>query len=601
MPRTAKLCSALLLLLAACAGSGKKADAPAEGGAGKAGEASGPATPGTEGRRLMVVGINDTHGALLPASAPKWLAGFTKSDIGGADWFAGYMNAVREDYQAKGGEVVILDGGDEFQGTLISNEFRGKSVVDVYNAIGVTASAVGNHEFDFGMPVLRERIEQAKYPILAANIFLKGTRNRPDWAKPSALITQGGIKIGIIGLATVETAVTTNPVNIADFEFKEGGPIAAQEADALRARGATVVLITAHAGPFPPDNEIQKIAEACKGKVDGIVSGHHHTAIGPPPMIVANIPIVQAGAKLVAFSTIELTLDASNRVKSFAVNDGTVPKPGGPQPLLHVYNGLPAEWRGRKIEPDAKVAAILQEYDVKVKKLRDSRIGETAVELRKGGKDDLLANLTADALRSGAGGGLKANFAFQNSGGLRVSEIPVGPITFGQIFDLIPFDNQQVVVTLPANQVRNALESVLHAGKGPLRVSGLHYTIDWEKFQAKDIKEAPPGAIVTKVTEDASGNVLCETKTCTRTECQSVCAQGTYTVAVTDFLANGGDGLNVLKDAPKQIGSVLARDIIVAFVKEHQPLTVQVLGGLSGGGLPRIQQNGAAKRSQTGE
>ena len=61
------------------------------------------------------------------------------------------------------------------------------------------------------------------------------------------------------------------------------------------------------------------------------------------------------------------------------------------------------------------------------------------------------------------------------------------------------------------------------------------------------------------------------------------------------------DGLNVLKDAPKQIGSVLARDIIVAFVKEHQPLTVQVLGGLSGGGLPRIQQNGAAKRSQTGE
>src|SRR5206468_10035960 len=106
--------------------------------------------------------------------------------------------------------------------------------------------------------------------------------------------------------------------------------------------------------------------------------------------------------------------------------------------------------RGQKIEADGRVAGILRDYDVQVKKLRDTKIGETAVELKKGGKDDLLANLCADALRSGAGGGLKAQFAFQNSGGLRISEIPAGPITFGQIFDLVPFDNQQVIVSLPA-------------------------------------------------------------------------------------------------------------------------------------------------------
>ena len=264
-------------------------------------------------------------------------------------------------------------------------------------------------------------------------------------------------------------------------------------------------------------------------------------------------------------------------------------------------NGMPEEWRGHKIEPDGRVASILRDYDVQVKKLRDSRIGETAVELRKGGKDDLLANLAADAMRSGAGGGLKANFAFQNSGGLRISEIPAGPITFGQIFDLYPFDNQQVVVSLPANQVRNALEAVLHAGKGPLRVSGMRYTIDWEKFQARELKDAPPGAIVTKIVDENTGNVLCETKACTASECQSTCAQGTFTVAVTDFLANGGDGLVMLKDAPKQIGSVLARDIIVAFVKEHQPLTAQLLGSTGAGGQPRILQTGAAKRAQTGE
>ena len=79
------------------------------------------------------------------------------------------MNAIRADYKAKGGEVVILDAGDEFQGTLISNEFRGKSVTDVYNAVGVTAGAIGNHEFDFTVPVLKERMAQSKFPILAAN------------------------------------------------------------------------------------------------------------------------------------------------------------------------------------------------------------------------------------------------------------------------------------------------------------------------------------------------------------------------------------------------------------------------------------------------
>jgi hypothetical protein len=129
----------------------------------------------------------------------------------------------------------------------------------------------------------------------------------------------------------------------------------------------------------------------------------------------------------------------------------------------------------------------------------------------------------------------------------------------------------------------------------------MRYTIEWEKFQARDLKDAPPGAIVTRVVDDNTGNVLCETKSCTASECQSTCSQGTFSVAVTDFLANGGDGLVMLKDAPRQIGSVLARDIIVAYVKDHQPLTAQVLGSVTSGSQPRILQNGAAKRAQTGE
>src|SRR3954469_26075202 len=94
----------LVLLVAACAAPQPKAGT---------GEKAQPPAVARDGRRLMVVGINDTHGALLSIPPPKWISGVTKSDIGGAEWFGGWMNAVREDYKAHGDEVVILDAGDE--------------------------------------------------------------------------------------------------------------------------------------------------------------------------------------------------------------------------------------------------------------------------------------------------------------------------------------------------------------------------------------------------------------------------------------------------------------------------------------------------------
>ena len=551
-----------------------------------------PPAAGVDGRRLTIVGINDVHGALLAVPPPRWISGSTDSEVGGADWFAGYLAAIRAEAREKGGEVILLDAGDAFQGSLISNQFRGQSVTEVYDALGVAAAALGNHEFDFGVPVLKERIAQARYPILAANVFLKGTRKRPDFLRPSALVDAGGIKVGIVGLATVTTPITTNPVNVADLEFVEGGPVAAAEADALRARGASVVVLCAHAGPRPPEQEIQRIAHAVQGKVDAIVSGHHHVAIGPPPLVVGNIPIVQSGSKLQSFSIIELTLDARNRVRSFAVNEGSLPRPGGPQAILHAWHGRPAEWRGRRIEPGAQVGAILQRYDAQVKALRETRIGRTLVDLRKGG-DDLLGNLAADALRSGAGGSLEAQYALQNAGGLRVEEIPAGPITFGQIFALYPFDNEQIVLSLAARDIRDALEAVLHSGKAPMRVSGLRYVIDWDRFGAGgDPGHAPPGAIVVRLVDEAGG-VLCETKSCAAGTCDSACAEGPYTVAVTDFLVNGGDGLKLPAGAPRRSGGALAREIIAAYVKEHQPLTSQLL---SEGGARRWTEIGSSRR-----
>jgi len=545
-------------------------------------------------RRLAIVGINDVHGALLAAPGPRSLAAWTSDPLGGAEWLGGWMDAIRRDARDRGGEALLIDAGDELQGTLISNQFQGRSVVDAFNALGVAAAAVGNHEFDFGLPVLLERMQQARYPMLAANVFEKGTRNRPAWAKPSALLDVRGLKVGVVGLTTVDTPTVTNPLNVAGLDFAPGGPVAAQEADALRARGATVVIVTAHAGPFPPSGEIQRIAESVAGKVDAIVSGHHHTTIGPPPLVVAGIPIVQAGTKLQYFSVIELILDEAGRVSRFAVNDGTFPRPGGPQPIFHTVQGRPPEWRGKEVVPDAKVAALLSRYDEQVRRLRETRIGSSEVDLRKG-RDGSLGNLVADALRSGAGGGLRAEFALQNSGGLRVPEVPAGPITFGQIFDLYPFDNLQVVVQVPAEAIRDALETVLRAGKLPLQVSGLRYTIDWDRFAqlGADRRAWPSGALVTEVTDDA-GKTLCRTRSCSPSACDASCAQGNFAVSVSDFLANGGDGLSMLKDAPRQTGSVLTRDMVMSYVKLHDPITAALVDS----GRPRVRVNGTPLRAQ---
>ncbi|HWE24146.1 MAG TPA: bifunctional UDP-sugar hydrolase/5'-nucleotidase [Myxococcales bacterium] len=545
-------------------------------------------------RHLVIVGINDVHGALLASPAPRSLTAYTDQPVGGAEWFAGWVSAIRRDAQASDGEVLVIDAGDEFQGTLLSNQFEGRPVVDAFNEIGVAAAALGNHEFDFGLPVLLERMKQAHYPMLAANVFNKGTKERPEWARPSVLLEIGGVKVGIVGLVTVDTPTVTNPLIVAHLDFAPGGPIAAAEARALRARGATVVIVAAHAGPFPPEREIQHIAAAVHEQVDAIVSGHHHTNLGPPPLIVAGIPIVQAGTKLVAFSVVDLMLDAEGRMNGFAVNRDTYPKAGAPQPILHSYLGVTPRWRGQRVVPDARVASLLAGYDEKVQQLRETRIGSTQLDLRKGG-EGLLGNLVADALRSGAGGALPAEFGLQNSGGLRVPEVPKGPITFGQIFDLYPFDNQQVVVAVPAVAIRNALETVLRAGKLPLQVSGLRYTIDWDRFAdlGTDRRTWPSGALVTEMM-DERGAVLCETRSCSPEQCEANCAAGTHTVSTSDFLANGGDGLAMLKDAPRQTGSVLTRDIVMAYVKLHDPITPELVGS----GRPRITIKGMSLRAQ---
>src|SRR5690242_20198306 len=187
-------------------------------------------------RTPTIVGTNGLHGALerLPL-------------------LAGFVANVRAARAADGGGVVLVDGGDLFQGTLESNLAEGADIVRAYNQLGYTASAVGNHEFDYGPEgpevtahspaedprgALRARIREAKFPFLASNIYQDG--KRVDWqnAPASILVDIADVKVGIIGASTESTPFTTMPANFKGLAIAPPAQTIAGEARALRDKGA---------------------------------------------------------------------------------------------------------------------------------------------------------------------------------------------------------------------------------------------------------------------------------------------------------------------------------------------------------------------------
>src|SRR5687767_9955518 len=180
---------------------------------------NGPATASAGRVTLSIVGTADLHGGVS-----------ANDGRGGLALLAGYVANVRAARAADGGGVILLDGGDLFQGTLESNLDEGAAVIAAYNIIGYTASVVGNHEFDFG-PVgpdstpkgpdddprgaLKARAAQARFPFLAANLIDQGTGRPVSWpnVQPSAVIDVAGIRVGIVGLLTSETLVSTMAAN----------------------------------------------------------------------------------------------------------------------------------------------------------------------------------------------------------------------------------------------------------------------------------------------------------------------------------------------------------------------------------------------------
>lgn len=503
--------------------------------------------------RLTILGTNDWHGWAEPHQAKA--KGGSMVDEGGLALYASVVKLLRAE---TGGRLLVLDAGDIFQGTLVSNLGEGAVMVDAFNALGMDAVAVGNHEFDYGpvgpavvpnkpgddpVGALKARIAQAHFPFLAANVVDAATGQAPAWLGSGTTMREiGGLRVGIIGLATPETPHTTNPVNVAGLRFLPLAPAAKAAAERLRAQGADIVVVVAHAGGrcddlkdpndgthcHPGEEIFAMLAELPRGTVDAVVAGHTHRAVGH---FVNGAPVIETSALGRSFGVISLEIDPKSRrpIPGATRIEAEVPlcervvegtfrcDPsvlGSDKPLV------PASYHGQPLHPDPAMEALLAPAFARVAASQAQPLGvDVPVTLRRDSTTESgLGSATADALRQME----SADIGLLNSGGLR-ADLTAGPLTYGHLYETFPFDNNVATLRLTGPEVRGLLVAILAHGRVPQQ-SGLKLAV----------AACPLGLQVMSVTL-SDGTALADGRL--------------YRVVLPDYLARGGDGLDAFMTA----------------------------------------------------
>jgi 2',3'-cyclic-nucleotide 2'-phosphodiesterase (5'-nucleotidase family) len=411
---------------------------------------------------------------------------------GGGAYMAAMIRQAERECRQPECVTILLDGGDMFQGTAASNLVHGRSVLDLYNYLGYSASALGNHELDWGQDTLRALMRAARYPILAANVRDPNGRDVP-WIPNDTIIQRGPFKVGIIGVIRVETAVTAFPENVKGLEFADAVPIIDSITPALRARGADFVIVVGHIGAHCDANDDNCTGEAVditrrlKSKVDAVVSGHSHTRVSTE---VNGIPMVQARLSGRAIAIIDLYTS-------------------GARPHREVRNVMTDS-----LKPDPDAVDIVTSARRMVDKIApqvNRPVATIAKTLPDTGRQSPLGNLIADAMRIVGGG----DVAVINNGGIRTS-LHGGTATYGTLFDVLPFRNMLVRVRVRGSDLRAYFARALASGKPDMHVSGARLV-----YHVGDTPGLDTVTVLGRPLND----------------------QAIYNVVINDFMAAGGDHL----------------------------------------------------------
>lgn len=425
---------------------------------------------------------------------------------------------------AKEKNVVLLNAGDVFQGTLYFNMYDGLADGMILNALGYQAQTLGNHEFDKGVPTLIEYAKRVNFPLLACNIDMSKEPELAKVVKPYTIIEVEKQKVGIVGVITDTTPSITILGDSMKFEAHLSS--VQRSVNELTKQGVNKVIVMSHIG-YDDDREL-----AAKLKdVDLIIGGHSHTPLGTPalegwrpsggsyPTYVKDstnksIPIVQAWEWGKVMGRLKLSFDAK----------GNLSKVLEAEPMVV----------GPDIPEDPKIAALVDAFRKPIESMGNAQIGTSGAAVTDRVKVGYwIADSYLDATKQ-----LGVTAAFMNPGGVRAN-MEAGKITYGMANAICPFRNTITIVELTGAD----LQTMLNEGKGGL-IPSLGTTMTVAGGGVREIK--------------INGESLDEKKT--------------YKIAVNNFMAGGGDGLNILKSAKKLDTGIIDLDAFVEFIKKNTPL-----------------------------
>ena len=488
------------------------------------------AAPAPQAVRVRIVHTNDFHGRLLPQQVEG-------RAVGGSAVLAAHFDSAAARFD---GPTLVLSAGDDMQGTAISNLSWGRATIQAHNAAGYDAAAVGNHEFDWGQDTLRVRVAESRFPWLAANVFLAGTRQHPAWVRPWVMIERGGVRTAVIGIALSTTPEVVLAGRTAGLDFGAEAPAIDRAAREARAAGAHFVVVTAHVGatceqagtaPAEPSancrGEILEVADALTEPVDLIVGGHTHRRVIASE---DSIPIVEAAS----YSTMYSVTDLERR--------------GGTRAAV-LRREVRTSWAD-EVSPDTQVARVVAEWERSVRPLTERPIAALAQPLERGEGEHALGNLVADAIRAATG----AQATLINNGSVRRG-LPAGTLTWGTLFELQPFANALVTVQATGAQLREALEVAVSGGSTSAHLSGM--TVRWDPA-------APSGSRIREIRLDG-GRVVRD--------------EDTVTLGLSEFVALGGDRYTSLAQGRMTRTALVDLDAVIAYLQaQPQPVRAPEVG-----------------------
>jgi 2',3'-cyclic-nucleotide 2'-phosphodiesterase (5'-nucleotidase family) len=423
---------------------------------------------------------------------------------------------IKRELAASGRTPLLLLAGDFLSSSVASTVFKGEQMIAALNAVGLDVATLGNHEFDFGIDVLLKRMAEARWQWVVSNVLDRRTGKPVGGAAPYVVRTFGALRVGILGLCITTEGMPRD--RLAEIELIDPMQAAATHLPALVREQVDVIIALTHL-TYAED---RALAERFP-EIDLIVGGHEHFPIAAT---VGRTFISKAGAEARSVARIDLNRRQAGEVERF-------------------YELLPVT---RAIKEDGRAAAVINGWEAKLGTEMGRTIGRTRVALdgvntHLRSVETNLGNLVADAIRADVG----ADVAIVNGGGIRSDKVyPRGPLTRRTLLEIHPFGNVVCKLSVPGRVLLQALNSGVSklpapAGQFP-QVSGVTFGID---------HAAPPGDRLRAVYVNGV----------------PLDADRTYTLAIPDYLVNGGDGYTMFDDQPVLVSAEDGRLVVAALEK----------------------------------